>query len=198
VTTRPVPRRSYIESIAPADGEGTDVLIPPALCVAVAAMLVVAPAGLLAAAPASADCGDPSQPPCTGAVPSTDQVVAVMAELTDPGKAAASKTNIVTPGFAADEASAIDDHLNQTNADGLLPYTFVVTDIESAPSNFARATVTVTGTFNQISAPEPVVLADQGGHWLITHDTAMRALNAFWHNANRSPPPIFHHRGAAV
>jgi hypothetical protein len=29
------------------------------------------------------------------------------------------------------------------------------------------------------------VLVDQGGHWLITHDTAMTALNAFWHNATR-------------
>jgi len=164
-----------------------------------AAVSVAAAATVVTAAPAQADCEDPGRPPCTGlVVPTADQVVAVMAELTDPGKPAVSKTDIVTPGFAADEASAIDDHLNQTNADGLLPYTFVVTDIQPTPNNFAGATVTVTGTFNQISAPEPIVLADQGGHWLITHDTAMRALNAFWHNANRSPPPIFHHRGAAV
>jgi hypothetical protein len=29
------------------------------------------------------------------------------------------------------------------------------------------------------------VLVDQGGHWLITHDAAMTALDAFWRNANR-------------
>jgi hypothetical protein len=40
-------------------------------------------------------------------VPTVDQVVAVMAELTDPGRPAASKTDIVTPGFAPDEAGTI-------------------------------------------------------------------------------------------
>jgi len=59
-----------------------------------------------AATPASvhADCGDQGQPPCTGPAPTTDQVVAIMAELTDPDKPAAAKTDIVTPGFTPDEA----------------------------------------------------------------------------------------------
>ena len=108
-----------------------------------------------------------------------------MAELTDPGKPAASKTDIVTPGFSPEEAGTIDDHLNRTNADGLLPYNFVVTDIQPAPANFAGATVTVTGGFHQRSAPQSIVLADQGGHWRITHDTAWTTLNNFWYNANR-------------
>jgi hypothetical protein len=112
-------------------------------------------------------------------------VVAIMAELTDPGKSAASKTDIVTPGFSPEDAGTIDDHLNRTNADGLLPYTFVVTDIEPAPANFAGATVTVTGSFHQRSAPQPIVLADHGGHWQITSETALTTLNNFWYNANR-------------
>jgi hypothetical protein len=29
------------------------------------------------------------------------------------------------------------------------------------------------------------VLADEGGHWLITHHSAMSALDAYWHNATR-------------
>jgi hypothetical protein len=47
-------------------------------------MLVAA----LIASPATAyaDCGDLEQPPCTGPVPTVDQVVAIMAELTDPNK----------------------------------------------------------------------------------------------------------------
>jgi hypothetical protein len=32
------------------------------------------------------------------------------------------------------------------------------------------------------------VLADQCGHWVITHDTAMTELDAFWHAAHRSRP----------
>jgi hypothetical protein len=164
-----------------------------------AAAVSVAIAGaIVTAAPAQANCEDPGQLPCPGLVPTADQVVAVMAELTDPGKPAASKTDIVTPGFSPEEADAINDHLNQTNADGLLPYTFVVTDIQPAANNFAGVTVTVTGSFNQHSAPQPIVLADQGGHWLITHDSATTMLNNFWKNANRHPAPHYLHRGPAI
>src|ERR1700722_15634571 len=105
-------------------------------------------AAALIASPATAyaDCGDPDQPPCTGPVPTVDQVVAIMAELTDPNRPAASKGDVVTPGFSPDEAGTIDDHLHRTDAAGLLPYVFVVTDIESAPANFAGVTVTVPGS----------------------------------------------------
>ena len=68
---------------------------------------------LIASATAYADCGDPGQAPCTGPVPTVDQVVAIFAELTDPDKPAASKTDIVTPGFSPEEAGTIDDHLNR-------------------------------------------------------------------------------------
>jgi hypothetical protein len=138
----------------------------------------------LIASPATAyaDCGDPGQPACTGPVPTTDQVVAAMAQLTDP---AANKNNIVTPGLSPEETQMVNDHLNQMNAKGLLPYNFVVTDIQPALNNFAGATVTVTGSFNQQSADQPIVLADHGGHWLITHDTALPTLDHFWDNANR-------------
>jgi hypothetical protein len=68
-------------------------------------MKIVTAALLLAAslavpATAHADCGDPGQASCTGPVPTVDQVVAIMAELTDPNKPAASKSDAITPGFA--------------------------------------------------------------------------------------------------
>jgi hypothetical protein len=151
--------------------------------------IATAMAALIAApVTAHADCGDPGQPPCTGPVLTVDQVVAIMAELTDPNKPAANKTDIVTPGFAPEEAQTIDDHLNQMNGRGLLPLNFVVTDIEPAPADLAGATITSTGSFHQRSAPGPTVLADQGGHWRITHDNAMTALDNFWYNANRPRP----------
>jgi hypothetical protein len=52
-------------------------------------------------------------------VPTTDEVVAIMAELTDPNIPAANKTDIVTPGFSPEEAGTIDDHLSQLHAGGL-------------------------------------------------------------------------------
>jgi hypothetical protein len=96
------------------------------------------------AATAHADCGDPDQLPCAGPVPTVDQVVAIMAELTDPNRPAASKTDIVTPGFTEEEAGTIDDHLHRMDAfGGLLPPAFVVTDIESAPANTADTAMPV-------------------------------------------------------
>jgi len=83
-------------------------------------------------------------------VPTTDEVAAIMTKLTDPDIPAVNKSDIVTPGFAPDEAGTVDDHLNRMR--DILPYNFVVTDIQPAPNNFAGATVTVTGGFNQRSA----------------------------------------------
>jgi len=113
-----------------------------------------------------------------------------MAELTDPNIPAANKSNIVTPGFTPEEAQTIDQRLRETQEAGLLPYVFEVTDIQPAAGNMAGATVTAEGGFRDRSAPEPIVLSEQGGRWLITHDTAVTALGHFWHNANRPFVPI--------
>ncbi|MGO8967103.1 MAG: hypothetical protein ACLQGN_26755 [Mycobacterium sp.] len=164
----------------------------PATTVAAPAYAVPGVGGVSMAStddPAS-DCGDSGNPPCTGPVATPDEVVAVMAKLTDPSVPAANKTDIVTPGFTPEEAQTIDDHLNRMNARGLLPLNFVVTDIQPALANLAGATLATTGTFHQRSAPKPIVLVDQGGHWLITHDTAMTAMDAFWYNAHRHMPVV--------
>ena len=131
---------------------------------------------------AHADCGDPDQPACTGPVPTVDQVLAILGGLTDPDTPAANKTNIVTPGFSPDEAGTIDDHLTRMRAfgRGLLPPLFHVTDIQPAPNNLAGATVSTGGYVRKITNPRPIVLVNQGGHWLITHDTAIPVLDAIW------------------
>jgi hypothetical protein len=149
----------------------------------------IAAAALIASpATAYADCGDPGQDPCTGPVPTVDQVVAIMAELTDPNRPTGSKSGVVTPGFSPDEAGTIDDHLHRMDAVHIVPLPLVVTDIEPAPNNFAGATLATTGSFHQISVAKPIVLVNQHGHWFITHDTAMTAVNAFWYNATRYEP----------
>jgi hypothetical protein len=138
-------------------------------------------AAALIASPATAYADDP--------VPTVDQVVAIMAELTDPGRPAASKTDIVTPGFAPDEAGTIDDHLRRMDGRSL-PINFVVTNIQPAPYNSAGATIATNGFNSRMDAPPgPIVLVEQGGRWLITHDSAMNAMNALWYNATRRIPP---------
>ena len=137
----------------------------------------MAVAAALIAAPATA---------YADSVPTTDEVLAVLAALTDPNIPAANKANIVTPGFTPDEAGTIDDHLNRMNAHGrILPLDFVVTDIQPAPNNLAGATLATTGTLRQATNPRPIVLVDQGGHWLITHESAMAELDLFWRAASR-------------
>lgn len=122
-------------------------------------------------------------------VPTADQVAAIMAELTDPNRPAVSKGDIVSPGFNPEEAATVDDHLNRMR--DLLPLNFVITNIQPAPNNSAGATLSTTGSVHQTTNPGPIVLVEQNGHWLITQDTAMTALNAFWYNATRHKPAPF-------
>jgi hypothetical protein len=141
----------------------------------------------LIASPATAyaDCGDPGQDPCADPVPTVDQVVAIMAELTDPNKPAADKGDIVTPAFSPDEARTLDNRLRRMAAVQIVPLPFVVTDIQPAPDNFAGATLATTGSFHQVSKAKPIVLVNQHGHWFLTHDSAMTEMDAFWYNARR-------------
>lgn len=152
---------------------------------AAAMLLAVSLVGVAGPATAHADCGDPGQDPCTGPVPTVDQVVAVLNELTDPDIPAVNKTDIVTPGFAPEEAGTIDDHLNRMRGPAL-PLHFVVTNIQPAPNNLAGATLATVGNPRQSTFARPIVLVDQGGHWLITHDTAMTEMYWFWQAAVRS------------
>ncbi|WIM89605.1 hypothetical protein PT015_09330 [Candidatus Mycobacterium wuenschmannii] len=150
-------------------------------------------ASLVAPATAHADCGDPGQDPCTGPVPTVDQVVGILAELTDPERPAASKTDIVVPGFTPEEDQTLDDHLNQMNAHGgRLPIDFLVTNIQPAPDDLAGATVETMGPgprYTQTAA-RPFVLADQHGHWFITHDSAIILTNAWYRNSRRRFIPV--------
>jgi hypothetical protein len=144
-------------------------------------MKIVTAALLLAASlavPATAHADD---------APSVDQVMAILGELTDPNIPAGNKGDIVAPGFSPDEAGTIDDHLSRMKVfGGILPLPFVVTNIQSAPNSLAGATVEITGNPWQRTNPHPVVLVDQGGHWMITHDTAVAELDVIW-RATQSP-----------
>jgi hypothetical protein len=66
------------------------------------AKLFYAMVAALIAAPATAhaDCGEDGQPPCAGPVPTVDEVVAVLAKLTDPDIPAANKTESSPPDSA--------------------------------------------------------------------------------------------------
>lgn len=135
-------------------------------------------------ATAHADCGDPGQDPCTGPVPTVDQVMAIVNELINSDIPAANKTDIVTPGFTAEEAQEIDDHLHDMDARRYPPMNIVISNIQPAPNNSAGATLAARNGF-KTTPPGPILLIEQNGHWLITHDTAKTLLDAFWNNSWR-------------
>jgi len=146
--------------------------------IAVAVMLLAASlAGITAPATAHADCGDPDQPACTGPVPTVDQVAAIMDRLTDPNVPAPDKSDIVTPAFADNEFRKVD-----CMAQHHLSAPWIITDIQPAPNNFAGATVAVPPRWRS-PRPGPIVLVDQGGHWMMTHRSAMATLDNFYNDA---------------
>jgi hypothetical protein len=136
-----------------------------------AAALLIA-ASLAVPATAHADCGDPDQPPCTGPVPTVDQVMDIMNRLTDPNVPAIEKGDIVTPPFDDHQAHRFDVALNYLGTLHIVPINFTVSDIQPAPNNFAGATVWNPPSWNEHSGTGPVVLVLQKGHWFITHDSA--------------------------
>lgn len=140
----------------------------------IAAVLLLAVAGVTAPGLAHADCGDPDQPACTGPVPTVDQVTAIMDRLTDPNVPAPDKSDIVTPGFTDNEFRKVDC-MNQVHPGGI----WIITDIQSAPNNFAGATVAKPPGW-RVPGPVPIVLVDQGGHWMITHKSAYSLLDYFY------------------
>lgn len=136
--------------------------------VTVAALLVAA--SLAAPAAARAACGDPGQPPCTGPVPTVDDVLAIMDRLTDPNVPGIEKGDIVTPPFDDHNARQLDVVLHYLGH--ILPINFTVTDIEPAPNNFAGATVSNPPSWSEHSGSGPIVLVLQDKHWMITRDSA--------------------------
>jgi hypothetical protein len=143
--------------------------------IAVAALLVAA--SLAAPATAHAACGDPDQAPCTGPVPTEDEVLAIMDRLTDPNVPSIDKGDIVTPPFDDHQARIFDICLNYLRTKRIVPISFTVTDIQPAPNNFAGATVSNPPSWNEHSGTGPVVLVLQNGHWFITHDSAVSRVD---------------------
>lgn len=143
--------------------------------VIVAATLLAA--SLVAPATAHAVCGDPDQTPCTGPVPTVDEVLAIMGRLTDPNVPSIDKGDIVTPPFDEHQARRLDVVLDYLRIKHNLPINFTVTDIEPAPNNFAGATVSNPPSWNEHSGTGPVVLVLQDKRWMITHDSAISRVD---------------------
>ncbi|BBY52957.1 hypothetical protein H7J07_06685 [Mycobacterium koreense] len=127
---------------------------------------------------------DPNLPAPPGApVPTVDQIVADLNRITDPNVPWQAKADVVEPGFTPEEGAKIDPDLARLAAHNYIPFTFIVTDIQPAPNDYAGATVSIP--HRPRTPAGPIVLVKQGEQWKVTHDTAMTMLNAIWSNVHR-------------
>lgn len=142
----------------------------------ITAAAVLIAASLAVPATAQAACGDPDQQPCTGPVPTVDQVMAILGELADPNVPAMGKNDIVTPPFNDDQAQKFDNMMGMLRLESLVPVNWNVTDIEPAPNNTAGATVSNPPAWHERGGTAPIVLVLQNGRWMITHETAVSRM----------------------
>ena len=108
-----------------------------------------------------------------------DQVAAIMDRLTDPNVPAPDKSDIVTPAFTDDELHKVDC-MNQRHPGGPL-------DRHRHPICAQQLRGGYRGQTPgwRVPRPDPIVLVDQNGHWMITHRSAYYLLTYFYIQANQ-------------
>lgn len=147
-------------------------------------------ASLASSVAAHADCGDPGQDPCTGPVPTVDQVTALLTELMDPNKPNADKNDVVTPDLNPQSIAFLDKYEGELNVHAHFPYDFIVTDIQPAPNNFAGATVAAHANGRRTTTkPFPIVLVNQSGRWVLTRKSAISVVDVVWTHYEIHPSP---------
>ncbi|ORX08458.1 hypothetical protein [Mycolicibacillus trivialis] len=128
--------------------------------------LAVVGALILAAAPAVH-----ADPPPVGPVPSSDQVAAVMHQLSDPHAPDEVKSGLVDGGLSPAELGELGGLVNDLAFRAELPLNFAVTDIVAAPGDVAGMTVSATTWLMTRAVVEPMVLIHDDGTWRLTHDS---------------------------
>ncbi|MEB3020920.1 hypothetical protein [[Mycobacterium] crassicus] len=141
------------------------VITPPSRRLRISAILVAA---TLTYAPGAH--ADP-EPPLGAAVPTAEQVTAILNQLTDPNVPDADKAKLVEGGLSPEEMNQSDQGLAKLDRHHALPFTFTVTDIQPAINDMAGVTAALTGPREPLPVTQPLVLADHNGTWQLTHDS---------------------------
>ncbi len=98
--------------------------------------------------------------------------------LTNPGVNFGSKNGLVQGGFTSDEGHNADHKLRDAYRDGKFPQSYDVTNIQPAGPNAATADVAITGPKFASPVSQHLTLVNQGGGWMLQHDSALALLNA--------------------
>ena len=118
----------------------------------------------------------PLDPP--GQLPTPQQLAGLCNQVTDPGVSYTTKTGLVENGITPDEGHAADHDLRKAYRDGKFPETFNVTNIAPAGPNAAQADVAISGPKFAGPVIKHLEFIDQGGNWVLQHDSAIGLIQA--------------------
>jgi hypothetical protein len=117
----------------------------------------------------------PGQPP----LPSPEQLADLCNRVTDPGVGYETKVGLVENGIPSNEGHVADHDLRQAYRHGNFPEQFNVTNIEAIPvPNAVKADVAITGPKFAGPVEKNLVFVDQGGTWVLQHDSALALVQA--------------------
>lgn len=133
------------------------------------------PASLEAQVPPAAP--PPEQP--AAALPSAEQLTDLLIRLSDAGVSYKTKEGLVEGGIESGEGHGLDHELRKAYRAGELPLAFEVTNIQPAGPNTASADVAISGPKLQPPVTKPLTFVDQGGTWVLSHDSAVALVQAF-------------------
>ncbi len=123
---------------------------------------------------------DPPPPPPPGAppLPSPDQLASLCTQVTDPGVSYQTKFGLVENGISDDEGHVADHDLRKAYRDGDFPEQFNVTNIQPVAPNAVSADVAITGPKFAGPVTKNLAFIDQGGTWVMQHDSAIALVQA--------------------
>jgi hypothetical protein len=123
---------------------------------------------------------DPPPPPPPGAppLPSPEQLASLCNQVTDPGVSYQTKFGLVENGISDDEGHVADHDLRKAYRDGDFPEQFNVTNIQPVAPNAVSADVAITGPKFAGPVTKQLAFVDQGGTWVMQHDSAIALVQA--------------------
>ncbi|WIM89383.1 hypothetical protein PT015_08055 [Candidatus Mycobacterium wuenschmannii] len=158
-----------------------------ATAVTAVAAVGAAAAGMTSLAPAHAPAPQvvpvvhnvPLDPPGQFPLPSPEQLTDICNRITDPGVNYKDKYNLVENGISSKEGHEADEALRRAFHHGNFPEQFAVSNIQQIPAPGAvKADVAMTGPKFPAPVTNSLVFIDQGGNWVMQHDSALALVKA--------------------
>jgi hypothetical protein len=116
----------------------------------------------------------PQDPPGAN-LPTAAELTTLMNSLVDPSVPFANKSNLIEGGINGMQASMADRRLQKAAANGELPLTFNITNIQPAAPGSATADVTISSPKRASPVTQNWTFVNQGG-WVMSRASAIQAV----------------------